>query len=702
MRLSNVRVESFRGFGRELQLDCSADALILVGANGTGKTSFFDAVVWALYGDIPRLRGSRDAVGDDYVVNRFDAKSGPRVTLSFQNAEGVWSLTRTRQGPVVVDPDGVESGGAEASRWVGELMNATDDRTDSFAIFDRAHLLGQEEIAKFVRDTSPRERFDALSDLLGVGSVRVFYQTLERTLDAARERESDSTRQLLQLDRALEATRVELLALDTSASKNETIGKSRARRQLNDLGRRARVLGIVDPPDESGVEGDLLAAADDLATRLRAREERVAGAIRETQSLIQRQELEVSRSERMSMFSAERESATADLHVLEQSASALDVEIASLTDRLDNVRRSLSREQSALKARQSFLRDAIQFVKLASRVSSSALETQLMETSRELEEQLAQARERRDQDAAGLRERKRRLASLGRQIAEVERETQEHEELTRDIVSEWDPGGNLGLDGVSSALESLRASLRGIREDADELALQIRLLATRTKSAELRVRLESTENRRGPVAERARRDTESVNLLQGLVRDAKDAEVATVRNVLEGTNPLLNALYRRLRPHPVLGEIAVDFGKFKDRGEAYYEAAGADVRANIATMFSSAQLNAVAICIFLAISLSRREDRLATILLDDPIQNMDDYNVLGLVDLLRNVIQYRQVIVSTHDERIGELLRRKLRPDGPDTRTVTHRFVAFDTDGPRVVTYADTFVDAPNILEDAV
>jgi hypothetical protein len=85
-------------------------------------------------------------------------------------------------------------------------------------------------------------------------------------------------------------------------------------------------------------------------------------------------------------------------------------------------------------------------------------------------------------------------------------------------------------------------------------------------------------------------------------------------------------------------------------------------------------------------------------LLDDPIQNMDDFNVLGLLDLLRGLIGERQFVVSTHDEQIGELLRRKLRPLAPGGRTILHKFLTYRGDGPAVETLIDDYVEAPRVL----
>jgi hypothetical protein len=107
-------------------------------------------------------------------------------------------------------------------------------------------------------------------------------------------------------------------------------------------------------------------------------------------------------------------------------------------------------------------------------------------------------------------------------------------------------------------------------------------------------------------------------------------------------------------------------------------------------------LNAVAICIFLALNISTAGAGFA--LLDDPIQNMDDFNVLGLLDLLRAVSEGRQVIVSTHDPQLGELMRRKLRPLRSTRRTITHEFIGYSGQGPAIEREVDEFAPPPRLL----
>ena len=54
-RLRSLEVNGFRAFANEMRFDLDADSIVVIGANGQGKTSFFDAILWALTGRIPRL-----------------------------------------------------------------------------------------------------------------------------------------------------------------------------------------------------------------------------------------------------------------------------------------------------------------------------------------------------------------------------------------------------------------------------------------------------------------------------------------------------------------------------------------------------------------------------------------------------------------------------------------------------------------------
>jgi DNA repair exonuclease SbcCD ATPase subunit len=98
----------------------------------------------------------------------------------------------------------------------------------------------------------------------------------------------------------------------------------------------------------------------------------------------------------------------------------------------------------------------------------------------------------------------------------------------------------------------------------------------------------------------------------------------------------------------------------------------AEVEANPAVVCSVGQLNVVALSYFLAFAISDSSNAMPFVIMDDPLQSLDDVNALGLADFCRRLKRERQVVITTHDERFGELLRRKLQPRGYDTLIWPH------------------------------
>lgn len=90
--------------------------------------------------------------------------------------------------------------------------------------------------------------------------------------------------------------------------------------------------------------------------------------------------------------------------------------------------------------------------------------------------------------------------------------------------------------------------------------------------------------------------------------------------------PLVKKLYRRLRPHPDWLEIEADFGG-RVRASLNFVVGGAG---NPQFLSSSDQRRAAGLAFLLAIHLSRTSCRSNSLVLDDPVQHIDDYPALNL------------------------------------------------------------------------
>lgn len=125
---------------------------------------------------------------------------------------------------------------------------------------------------------------------------------------------------------------------------------------------------------------------------------------------------------------------------------------------------------------------------------------------------------------------------------------------------------------------------------------------------------------------------------------------------------LIDQLYNKIDPHP-------EFKKVKFKPNFDNDIPRLDVFVSDETgkeslvpnlYFSTAQINILSLCIFLATALTSKE--YDCIFVDDPVQSMDSINVLSTIDLLRSlsVLYDKQIILSTHDENFHRLMQKKI------------------------------------------
>lgn len=82
---------------------------------------------------------------------------------------------------------------------------------------------------------------------------------------------------------------------------------------------------------------------------------------------------------------------------------------------------------------------------------------------------------------------------------------------------------------------------------------------------------------------------------------------------------------------------------------------------------SNAQLNVLALSIFLSLGAKQDWSNLNSLLLDDPVQHLDDLDAVAFLDTIRAVAlgrfgRRKQIIISTCDKNLYSLMIRKFRP----------------------------------------
>ena len=99
---------------------------------------------------------------------------------------------------------------------------------------------------------------------------------------------------------------------------------------------------------------------------------------------------------------------------------------------------------------------------------------------------------------------------------------------------------------------------------------------------------------------------------------------------------------------------------------------GGDSGGTPGAMLSAGNLNTAALSLFIALHLSVARE-LPWLILDDPVQSMDDIHIAHFVALLRTLSKEhgRQVIIAIHDRQLFEYLRLELSPAYPEDSLLT-------------------------------
>ena len=171
MRPVRLELDGFGSFRQPSTVDFTdAEFFALVGPTGAGKSTVVDAIVFALYGSVPRWEDRR-AVGWALAPT---ATRGV-VTLTFDVGADRYvaarELRRSAQGRVTVRNARLERGG-EVLAADGEVSAAVEKLLGlSYDHFVRCVILPQGDFARFLH-SSPKERQDTLVDLLGIRIYR--------------------------------------------------------------------------------------------------------------------------------------------------------------------------------------------------------------------------------------------------------------------------------------------------------------------------------------------------------------------------------------------------------------------------------------------------------------------------------------------------------------------------------------------------
>ncbi len=288
MRPVHISIEGFSAYRNRVDVDFTdVDYFSLSGATGSGKSSLIDAMVFALYGRVPRLGAATVAPaissGRDQATVVFDFMVGDDVYRVARD------LYRTKSGGATVREARLERGEVSLESGAKNVTAAIEDVLRlSFEDFTRTVILPQGEFARFLTAT-PSERQQLLRGLLGLdvyGEVGTLARSRHSEANAlAKQTQSQIDGMSLPSPEVMAAAGDRLVKLtaiagtienqEASLTEVEALVASLQSGLDSLLDARVR-LGAIRSPDHIDELSDLLARATDLVDKLTAKSAHLA------------------------------------------------------------------------------------------------------------------------------------------------------------------------------------------------------------------------------------------------------------------------------------------------------------------------------------------------------------------------------------------------------------------------------------------
>lgn len=692
-RLTRIEIENFRGFSDNCLIDLNADSIVVTGPNGTGKTSLIDAITWALIGQVARLEKHKERKNDDVVGNRYRPGATPTVALSLEIDGRAVVVTRSGHAP---DLPSVEDGG-EVVRGPDAVAQALGfpAHTQLQYALNTWGVLHQDSM-RAVLEARPEEFQTRLRDILGLGALGVF----ETWIKNEHKNASDAAKQARErLAAATATTGAARLSLERSreqvrSSESPTDARAQVARAATD----AEPLVMLRMPENSDHTPSILI---DETRRLQTE---IARHWATYQSLVEAATLAEARvptdPEQLALATT---TATDAYNTAQASLQEAEARLAAFQERLQGLAALAAIalphlgdhcpvceqgiDQHAVRHRLEALLD-----QSADRAALTALEQ-----ARDLARTAAQTAEIKMGECVGLeRAAREHSQEITRLRAEQEAQVEWFQAIAADDELIPVRIGTPTDDLISSATAHLRR-LEGTLAHW-QTALRDSALAAQQPALEARL-AEAEEREQQARAEVERLAATELNL-KGLASAATEAVVDVTRDWLSELSPLFGAVYNRLAAHPTFTELGLEhdiyYGKGRSLPRVYDRLL--DISDNPQLVCSEGQLNIVALSYFIAFALSAGERSLPFLIMDDPLQFMDEINVLGFADLCRHLRANRQILVTTHDRRFARLLDRKLRPrlQGETSRQI--EFTTWERSGPRLAPTLHEPEHVPDIL----
>jgi chromosome segregation protein len=657
VRLDYVEISGFRGIKDKLRIVFGKGFTVISGRNGVGKSTIFDAIEFALTGSINKYTVDKTALESlsDYLWWRGEGTpDGYYVTVAFGNDSGEhFVVTRTRNTGANVSAEQIEDALCSDSR-----------PEDALRQLCKTSIIRDEWIARLSVDLSETERFDLVRSALGslegsdLAAKAGEVIAVAKATHALRERAYEEERKVLadHLYRLSEAqtlashsgdieAAVRTIAEAVPNAPSDLVSRISAGRAAL-VERRAKLAH-----DSDAVEyGRGVAATRQRFNAPEARRQRQAtlDALTTATAAKEKADEAVVQAEQALAREERTDETGASLALLLEHGERLGLHDARCP--LCAAARTAQEFESGI----ALARQRIN--SLASGVATA-------------HHALTAARANAMRCLGGYTSARERCAMIEREEADLVGREQKYLELIEhsNLDSRW--AKDVGT------LERAIAAERDRLIDLERALLTIE--ASQVVSRTLTMEDRTTALRRDveTAASELERSQAAVATARMIERSVKRVNAEIIEERLAQISPLLNELYQRLRPHADWRTI-----DYRLRGDVRrFLSLKVGDGLNPQFVLSSGQRRAAGLAFLLSVHLARAWARWRTLVLDDPVQHIDDFRALHFVEILAAFrLTGQQIVCAVEDQALANLLCRRLL----STAEQVGRYYEIDLTGP--------------------
>lgn len=655
MRIARLKAVGFRGIRDLIDLELPSTFTVITGRNGGGKSTICDAIEFALTGTLskPYMHVEKREDLLDYIWWRGPASTADyfvQLTLVRDDGEKI-TITR-RPDALMIEP---------ALDLARELCDPESAPANSVEELCLTSIIRDESITETSIDLNETERFRFVQNAVGTSAL-----TAVATKTDEVQKELERRQGTVEAEYLSTRTRVETLINQLSMAESQ-----RARGE--DVATAEKTLRAI-LSRETGSADSLTEAARVYLTTSRQR----IAVLEE----IQRQ---------LVALNAQRDAVQTPKY--QERLGALELAIGDMQGRLDELgkeRGALDQEISPQESQAPRLASLAELHAQGRRLGlqndrcplcGSAIAEDLFREHlegihrfvTEQHSRLAALTERRATLAAAEREAEARLSEARRNLDVLRRSSDSIALSYQRLADQFE---KVQVEGRRQSPVKLSELEREVERSRNEtVAIEAELAALEGSIATNRVttlrrELEAAQAASAQAEEQVTRATRAVDRAKTIRQTVTRVANEIGEERLASLSPLMDEFYRRLRPHADWTEI-----HYRMRGDVRRFVSltvGEDL--NPRFMFSSGQRRALGLAFLLAVHMSREWCKLRTLVLDDPVQHVDDYRALHLAEVLSSIRRAnRQVILhgrrqcarsSSHSKASRHARRRQSYHDG--------------------------------------